>query len=183
MDIIATLLQARWRLMHPIQLVSIIGLGIMIERFIFLYFKYNINASAFMAQIQKLVMANNIDRAIKLAARHHRQHCPRPSASCVPTRALRKSRTLLKKRRSRSCQSSLSAQPSFNRSLTSQRSSDFSGTILGLIAAFDALKNPNIPADQRQSMLAGGIIAMAMNTTAFGLIVAIPRRSGVLCPA
>jgi biopolymer transport protein ExbB/TolQ len=47
------------------------------------------------------------------------------------------------------------------------------GTILGLIAAFDALKNPNIPADQRQSMLAGGI-AMAMNTTAFGLIVAIP---------
>jgi biopolymer transport protein ExbB len=46
------------------------------------------------------------------------------------------------------------------------------GTILGLIAAFDALKNPNIPADQRQSMLAGGI-AMAMNTTAFGLIVAI----------
>ena len=54
--------------MHPILFMSIIGLGIMIERFIFLYFKYNINAGAFMAQIQKLIMANNIDRAIKLCA-------------------------------------------------------------------------------------------------------------------
>ena len=49
---------------HPF--MSVVGLGIIIERFIFLYFKYNINAAAFMAQIQKLVMANNIDRAIKL---------------------------------------------------------------------------------------------------------------------
>ena len=52
--------------MHPILFMSVIGLGVIIERFIFLYFKYNINAAAFMGQIQKLVMANNIDRAIKL---------------------------------------------------------------------------------------------------------------------
>ena len=52
--------------MYVIAFVSVIGLGIMIERFIFLFFKYNINAKAFMGQIQKLVMANNIDRAIKL---------------------------------------------------------------------------------------------------------------------
>ena len=52
--------------MHPIALCSVVGLGLIIERFIFLFFKYNINGKAFMAQIQKLVMANNIDRAIKL---------------------------------------------------------------------------------------------------------------------
>ncbi|SVE00123.1 uncharacterized protein METZ01_LOCUS452977, partial [marine metagenome] len=52
--------------MHPIALVSIIAVAIMVERFIFLFFKYNLNANQFMAQIQKLVMANNIDRAIKL---------------------------------------------------------------------------------------------------------------------
>ena len=52
--------------MYVILGVSIIGFGVMIERFIFLFFKYNLNASAFMAQIQKLVIANNIDRAIKL---------------------------------------------------------------------------------------------------------------------
>ena len=52
--------------MYAILSVSIVGLGIMIERFIMLFFKYNINASAFMAQIQKLVMADSIDKAIKL---------------------------------------------------------------------------------------------------------------------
>src|SRR5690606_32413266 len=39
-------------------------IGIIIERFIFLFFKYNINANAFMALVQKHVMSGNIDRAI-----------------------------------------------------------------------------------------------------------------------
>jgi hypothetical protein len=52
--------------MFIILAVSVIGVGVIIERFIFLFFKYNINANAFMAQIQKLVMANSIDKAIKL---------------------------------------------------------------------------------------------------------------------
>ena len=52
--------------MAPIAFVSFLSLAIAIERVIFLMFRYNINGAAFMAQIQKLVMANNIDRAIKL---------------------------------------------------------------------------------------------------------------------
>jgi len=45
------------------------------------------------------------------------------------------------------------------------------GTIIGLIAAFDAVANAN-PADKANLLSAS--IAVAMNTTAFGLIVAIP---------
>lgn len=45
------------------------------------------------------------------------------------------------------------------------------GTIVGLIAAFDAVANAN-PADKANMLSAS--IAIAMNTTAFGLIVAIP---------
>lgn len=45
------------------------------------------------------------------------------------------------------------------------------GTIVGLIAAFDAVANAN-PADKANLLSAS--IAIAMNTTAFGLIVAIP---------
>ena len=45
------------------------------------------------------------------------------------------------------------------------------GTIVGLIEAFAALENA--PPEDRQRLLAGGI-ALAMNTTAFGLVVAIP---------
>ena len=52
--------------MHFIALTAIIGAGVTIERFIFLFFRFNINGGQFFNQIQKLVMANNIDRAIKL---------------------------------------------------------------------------------------------------------------------
>jgi biopolymer transport protein ExbB len=45
------------------------------------------------------------------------------------------------------------------------------GTIIGLIAAFDAVAHAN-PADKADLLSAS--IAVAMNTTAFGLIVAIP---------
>ena len=45
------------------------------------------------------------------------------------------------------------------------------GTIFGLILAFDAVAN--VPAAQRAQALATGI-AVAMNTTFFGLVVAIP---------
>ena len=48
--------------------------------------------------------------------------------------------------------------------------------ILGLIQAFEALSDPAIPPDKRQAMLANGI-SIAMNTTAFGLIVAIPAMA------
>ena len=45
------------------------------------------------------------------------------------------------------------------------------GTIVGLIEAFEALEKAT--PETRQKLLARGI-ALAMNTTAFGLIVAIP---------
>src|SRR5690554_7118239 len=60
--------------MYLILATSIFAIGITIERFIFLFFKYNINAQAFMAQIQKLVMADNIDRAIKLCNARSEEH-------------------------------------------------------------------------------------------------------------
>ena len=161
--------------MHPILAMSIIGLGIMIERFIFLYFKYNINASAFMAQIQKLVMANNIDRAIKLCSAAPSAALPR-----VIKAGLMRANKGPDEIQNAVEEATLEIVPIVTKRTTVlQQIANIAtllgllGTILGLIAAFDALKNPNIPADQRQSMLAGGI-AMAMNTTAFGLIVAIP---------
>ena len=49
------------------------------------------------------------------------------------------------------------------------------GTIFGLMMAFDAIAN--VPAAQRAQALATGI-SVAMSTTLFGLIVAVP---GILC--
>ncbi|PKN44934.1 MAG: MotA/TolQ/ExbB proton channel family protein, partial [Deltaproteobacteria bacterium HGW-Deltaproteobacteria-17] len=52
--------------MYVILFASAFGIAIIIERSIFLLFRYNINAEAFMSQVMQLVGSNNIDQAIKL---------------------------------------------------------------------------------------------------------------------
>lgn len=52
--------------MCALALILAVGISVFTVRFLVLFFKYNVNAVAFMSQIQKLVAANNIDRALKL---------------------------------------------------------------------------------------------------------------------
>jgi biopolymer transport protein ExbB/TolQ len=159
--------------MYVIAFTSVVGLGIIVERFIFLFFKYNINANAFMGQIQKLVMANNIDRAIKLC-------------NAAPNAALPK---VIKAGLTRANKGELEISNAIEEAtlevvpIVQKRTPTLGGvanvatllgllgTIVGLIQAFAALESA--APDQRAAALAKGI-AVAMNTTAFGLIVAIP---------
>ncbi len=159
--------------MYLILVVSVVAIGIIIERFIFLFFKYNINANAFMAQIQKLVMAGNVDRAIKLC-------------NAAPSAALPK---VVKAGLTRANKGEVAIQNAIEEAtlevvpMVTRRTPallalaniatllGLLGTIIGLIDAFAALEDA--PPEDRQRLLAGGI-ALAMNTTAFGLIVAIP---------
>jgi len=159
--------------MYLILATSIFAIGITIERFIFLFFKYNINAQAFMAQIQKLVMADNIDRAIKLC-------------NAAPSRALPR---VIKAGLTRADKGETEIQNAIEEitlevvPIVQKRTPTLAaianvatllgllGTVIGLIDAFRALEQAD--PSQQQAMLAAGI-ALAMNTTAFGLIVAIP---------
>jgi len=52
--------------MHFIALCGMYVLAVTVWKFVFLFFKFNTNGANLMKQIQKLVMANNIDKAIKL---------------------------------------------------------------------------------------------------------------------
>lgn len=52
--------------MIPILVVAVFAMAVAFERLFYILFRANINSTAFMAQVQKLIMANNIDRAIKL---------------------------------------------------------------------------------------------------------------------
>lgn len=162
-----------WPWMHMILVVSIITLAVAIERFIFLFFRYNINAQAFMAQVQKLVMANNIDRAIKLC-------------NAAPSAALAK---VVKAGLTRANKGEVEIQNALEEAILEvvpiieKRTGSLQalaniatllgllGTIIGLILAFATLKD--VSPDQRQEAL-GQNISLAMNTTAFGLLVAIP---------
>jgi biopolymer transport protein ExbB/TolQ len=165
--------------MWPILFASIIGVGLIVERFIFLFFKYNINATAFMGQIQKLVMANNIDRAIKLC-------------NAAPNAVLPK---VIKAGLTRANKGELEISNAIEEASlevipkVQQRTGllggvanvatllGLLGTIIGLIQAFAALESA--APDQRAAALAKGI-SVAMNTTAFGLIVAIPCMAAAM---
>jgi biopolymer transport protein ExbB/TolQ len=163
--------------MHPIALVSVFGVAIIIERFIFLFFKYNINANQFMAQIQKLVMANNIDRAIKL--------CNAAPSAALP-KVIKAGLTRANKGEIEISnaveEATLEVIPNITkRTPTLQSIANIAtllgllGTIYGLIQAFAAVANA--PPDQKTQFLTQAI-SIAMNTTAFGLMVAIPTLIG-----
>jgi biopolymer transport protein ExbB len=159
--------------MYIILATSIIGVGIIVERFIFLFFKYNINATAFMAQIQKLVMANKIDHAIKLC-----NAAPSAALARVIKAGLTKANKGEIEIQNAVEEATLEVVPYIQKRTNSLQAianiatmMGLLGTIIGMIGAFDALAT--VSADKRQEAL-GKNIALAMNTTAFGLIVAIP---------
>ena len=159
--------------MYLILGVSILALGVVIERFVFIFFKYNINAHAFMAQIQKLVMANNIDRAIKLCNAADKAALARVVKAGL-TRANKSESDIS----SAIEESMLEVGPAINKRIAMIAAIaniatllGLLGTIFGMLEAFRAVADA--PADQRSTALARGI-GIAMNTTGFGLMVAIP---------
>jgi biopolymer transport protein ExbB/TolQ len=158
-----------WIIIAP----SVASLAIMIERTIFLLFRFNINAGQFWSQIQKLVMANNIDRAIKL--------CNAAPAAALP-KVIKAGLTRANKGELEIAhaieEATLEVVPNITkRTSTLQQVANLAtllgllGTIVGLIQAFDAVATA--PPDMKTTMLTKSI-SIAMNTTAFGLIVAIP---------
>ncbi len=159
--------------MIVILVTSIFAFGITIERFFFLFFKYNINAQPFMAKISKLVMADRIDQAIK--------ECNGAPSSVLPqvikaglTRANKGEAEIQNAIEEATLEVTPRVQkrtPSLQTIANVATLLGLLGTIIGLIEAFEALEKAT--PETRQQMLSKGI-ALAMNTTAFGLIVAIP---------
>lgn len=159
--------------MYAIIIPSTFVVGIVIERFIYLFFKFNINGNAFMQQIMKLVMANNIDRAIKLC-----NAAPSAALARVVKAGLIKANKGELEISNSLEEASLEVIPQVQkRTLMLTQLANIAtlmgllGTIVGLIQAFAALEQAQ--PEQKAALLARGI-AIAMNTTAFGLIVAIP---------
>lgn len=159
--------------MLPIAFVSFLVIGIAVERVIIVVFRLNLNGAAFMAQIQKLVMANNIDRAIKLC-------------NAAPNAALPK---VIKAGLTRANKGELEIQNAIEEAtlevmppLTKRAGAlatlaslstllGLLGTVMGLIGAFRAVAKAD-PAQKSQILTE--FIAEAMNCTAFGLMVGIP---------
>ncbi len=159
--------------MWPLLVFAVFSLAIGAERMYYILFRANINGTAFFAQVQKLIMANNIDRAIKLCNAEPNAALPRVLKSGL-TRANRGEMEIqnaveeavyevfpqLDKR-----------TPYLNKLANLATLTGLLGTIQGLILAFEAVAHAS--AETKQTLLASGI-SVAMFTTMSGLIVAIP---------
>ncbi len=152
---------------------SVIVVTIVIERFTFQLREYRVNSKEFFAQVKKLVVNGNIDRAIKLC-----------DASDYPILQLVKSGLTHANKGADEIDAALSETLSELRPKVEARVPvlwslaniatliGLVGTVFGLIAAFAAISGSNLSAAEKQALLTGGI-AEAMYNTFFGLGIAV----------
>lgn len=159
--------------MIPIAFVSLVTLAIAIERIYYIYFVYNVNAATLMASVGKSLQSGNVEQAISACKQR-----PKAVLPIVMREALEASSSGEDEVQKRIEEKTLEVVPLVQRrgnvlaGLASLATLlGLLGTIMGLITAFMVVADA--PDDQK-SVLLTKAISIAMNTTAFGLMVAIP---------
>jgi len=158
--------------MWPILLFFAAGLAIVIERVMFLFFVADMKPEVFMGRIAELIRKGSIEGAIASCSEKNA-----PLARIIEA-ALRNYRNTERDIQNAVDEMALAELPRLNaRTAYLATLANVStmvgllGTIFGLIIAFESVAAAD-PAE-KSIILANGI-SMAMNTTAFGLTVAIP---------
>jgi biopolymer transport protein ExbB/TolQ len=153
--------------------VSVVVITIVVERFVFQSRRYSLNSREFFAQVKKLVVNGNIDRAIKLC-----------DAEDLPILELVKSGLTHANKGADEIDAALSEKLSELRPRVEARIAalwslaniatliGLVGTVFGLIRAFAAISGSDMTQAEKQQMLTGGI-AEAMYNTFFGLAIAV----------
>lgn len=158
--------------MIPIAVALAISVALTLERFMRLYWQYNIDGASFMFEIQKYVLANDLDGAIRTC-----NGAGNSAVAKVIKAGLQRASRDDEQIQNAIDAASLEMIPRLERripylALIANLATllGLLGTISGLIKSFAAVAMAD-PA-QRQAILASGI-SEAMNCTAFGLICAI----------
>src|SRR3954467_14848417 len=158
--------------MLPIALALAFSVAFAFERFARLFWQYNVNGASFMFEVQKYILANDVDGAIRL--------CNGAGTAALPKvlkAGLQRSSRDEAQIQNAIDAASLEVIPKLERRLSYlalianiATLLGLLGTISGLIRSFEAIAKAD-PA-MRQAILSSGI-SEAMNATAFGLITAI----------
>ena len=153
--------------------ISIIALAITLERVIMIYIRARLNVGAFMVRIKGLVENRKYAEAIESCNVRSQHPLPRVLKAGI-AKANRREKEIERAME----EEMLRAIPPMQRGVgflgflgNSATLLGLLGTIFGLIRAFSGVSAASAAA--RQEVLAEGI-SMAMYTTAFGLIVAVP---------
>ncbi len=172
MDYIVTFFRNGGSFMYVILLVAVAGFSIIIERVIYVMFKNRIDTTAFVNRVLEFVQRENISHAIEFCAM---------SSAALPK--ITQSGLLEYGKSAADIQNALELSAMNEIPKLEKRTNYLStianistllgllGTIFGLITSFEAVANAE--ASMKASLLSAGI-SQAMNTTALGLIVAIP---------
>ncbi len=158
--------------MVGIAIALAIAIAFTIERFMRLYMQYNVDGNSFMFEVQKYILANDLDGAIRLCNGAGEAALPKVIKAGLQ-RASRDDQQI----QNAIDASSLEVIPKLEKRLpylaliaNIATLIGLLGTISGLIKSFAAIALAD-PA-QRQSILSAGI-SEAMHATAFGLVTAI----------
>ncbi len=150
----------------------LLAMAFVFERIVRLYFTYSIDGVSFMFEVQRYVLANDIEGALRLC-----NGAPNAALPKVLKAGLQRASRTEEQVQNAIDAASLDVIPKLERrlpyiALIANVATLFGllGTITGLIRAFAAIAVAD-PA-QRQAILGRGI-SEAMNATAFGLITAI----------
>jgi biopolymer transport protein ExbB/TolQ len=151
--------------------ISVLVLAVITDRLIFFLGKSAVNARAFLEQIRKLVLANNVERAVKLC-----------SATTAPVAQVAKSGLQRMHKGEIAIAQSIEETLVDVSPLLKKRIQvlwslaniatliGLLGTVVGLIHAFGAISAAK--PEERQALLSNGI-AEALNNTAMGLGIAV----------
>ena len=155
------------------------GLFVIVERFVFIYMRYNVNAEPFMAQIQKLVMANDLERAIKLCNAAPAAALPKVIRAGLATADRGEAQI-----RSAIAEVTLKIVPGLLRRTPDLTAIAYLATLIGLLGTISGLILAlsgvgGVSPDLRAKVLGEGI-AEALFSTAFGLTIAVICKGGHL---
>jgi biopolymer transport protein ExbB/TolQ len=158
--------------MYPILLVGIAGISVIVERILYISIKNRIDTVAFVNRILELIQRGNIANAVEFC---------RMSPACLPR--IVKAGLEEAGKRPKDIQQAFELASMVEIPKIEKRTHFLGmianvatllgllGTIFGLIMSFQAVANA--PAAQKAILLTAGI-STALNTTALGLVIAIP---------
>lgn len=159
--------------MYPIAILLFFGVIIIIERSYSILFVYKADGGQLMQKIQRLLLDNNIDEAVKLCNSKKNAAIYRvfKAAMVSSDRPIEEIQDHIEVANMAVIPKLQNRMPYLSTIANVATLVGLLGTIIGLVKTFEAVGA--VEGSQKQLLLSAGI-STAMNTTAFGLIVAIP---------
>ncbi len=176
LDTIVRFFQQGGGFMYAILGVLIVSIAIMIERFIYLSVKNRIDETAFVNRVLDFIQRGQINNAIEFC---NMSRAALPQITRAGLEEFGKSASDIQNALELAAMSEIpkleKRTPYLSMFANVATLLGLLGTIFGLIDSFEAVASAD--ASQKATLLSAGI-SVAMNTTAFGLIAAIPALIG-----